>query len=230
MSDCNRPLIYNEDDLLPLSGLQHISFCERQYGLIHIERAWEENELTTEGHLLHEHVHDPMYKPHKVGSAVIRSMPLKSLQLGLVGVADIVEFWPVTQGGTYLIGKKGLYQPNPVEYKRGKEKEGDFDRIQLCAQVLCLEEMYECDIVSAELYYGETRRRVTVIMDETLRNKVVQTSKRMHEVFGIGKTPPVCSEKSKCRKCSLREICLPDTLRRGSVKQYWSINLNYVKE
>lgn len=202
---------YSEDELLPISGLQHIAFCERQWALIHIERQWEENQRTAEGRVIHERVHDPDYKAHKPGVIVVRSMQLKSLSLGLFGEADVVEFSQ----------QKDLYLPRPVEYKRGKTKKGDYDRIQLCAQAMCLEEMMKCCIDEGDLYYAETRRREVVRLDDKLRNRVIELSRRMHRLYSEGITPMPDMKLSVCRKCSMKNICLPSIRSQTSGKAYW---------
>ena len=206
---------YTEDELLPLSGLQHMAFCERQWALIHIEQQWEENQRTAEGRVIHERVHDPNYKAHKPGVVVVRSMKLQSLVLGLSGEADVVEFTPEPDG----LGNK--LTPRPVEYKRGKSKKGDFDRIQLCAQAMCLEEMMQCDIQEGDLYYAETRRREVVRLDEELRKKVTELSDKMHRLYREGKTPKPDMKLSVCRTCSMEGICLPRMRLQTSVNAYW---------
>lgn len=213
---------YPEDELLPLSGLQHISFCERQWALIHIEQQWNENLRTAEGRVMHDKVHDPDYKSYKPGVIVVRGMTLQSFNLGIYGVADIIEFVRQEDGSGIVIPKKeGLYSPRPVEYKRGKTKAGDYDRIQLCAQAMCLEEMLQCNIKEADLYYGETRRRETVELNDKLRGEVRRLSDHMHELYREGITPKPDMKLSVCKTCSMVNICMPKMRLKTSVKNYW---------
>ncbi len=211
---------YSEDELLPLSGLQHLAFCERQWALIHIEQQWRENQRTAEGRVIHERVHDPSYKPHKPGWKVIRSMKLQSLCLGLVGEADVVEF--CTKKASQEAGDMGeLSSPRPVEYKRGKSKKGDYDRIQLCAQAMCLEEMMNCHIDEGDLYYAETRRREVVKLDDELRRSVISLSEKMHRLYREEVTPKPDMKLSVCRTCSMANICLPKLRSQASGESYW---------
>lgn len=219
----NYSKIYKEDELLAISGLQHIAFCERQWALIHIEKQWNENVRTAEGRVIHERVHDPDYKVHKPGVFVVRSMPLRSFALGLYGEADVVEFIPQPSGaGIRLLKKGGLYLPRPVEYKRGKSKKGDYDRLQLCAQAICLEEMLECNIEEADLYYAETRRREVVKLGQELREHVYNLSQHMHRLFRQGITPLPDMKLSVCKSCSMENVCLPRIRMKRSVKAYWN--------
>ncbi|MEN6299971.1 MAG: CRISPR-associated protein Cas4 [Anaerolineaceae bacterium] len=213
---------YSEDDLLPLSGLQHIAFCERQWALIHIEKQWNENVKTAEGRVLHEHVHDPEYKAHKPGVVVVRSMSLSSFSLGLYGEADVVEFIRQSDNtGITLPKREGRFLPHPVEYKRGKSKKGDYDQLQLCAQAMCLEEMLHCHIDEADLFYAETRRREVVKLDDSLREQVQILSEHMHRLYRIGTTPAPAMKLSVCKNCSMENICLPRIRSKQSVKEYW---------
>lgn len=214
--------MYTEEDLLSLSGIQHIAFCERQWALIHIEQQWSENVRTAEGRVMHERVHDPDYKAHKPGVIVVRGIKLQSFMLGLYGVADIIEFVKsVNSKGVKLPGKEGFYIPRPVEYKRGKSKQGDYDRIQLCAQALCLEEMMQCHIEEGDLYYGETRRREVVKLDDKLRHEVQILSEKMHLLYKEERTPQPETKPSVCRKCSMENICLPKLRLKTSGTDYW---------
>lgn len=214
---------YEEDNLLAISGLQHISFCERQWALIHIEKQWNENIRTAEGRVLHEHVHNPDYKAHKPGAIIVRSMQLRSFSLGLYGEADVIEFIPQAGGaGIHLPKKNGLYLPRPVEYKRGKSKQGDYDRLQLCAQAMCLEEMLQCEVQQGDLFYGETRRREVIILDSELREQVKALSEHMHYLFQAGITPLPDMKLSVCKNCSMENVCLPRIRTKRSVKAYWS--------
>jgi CRISPR-associated exonuclease Cas4 len=185
--------MYEEDQLLPLSGLQHLVFCERQWALIHLEQQWEENRLTAEGNLLHEAAHREG-KESRPGVKICRGLRLRSLHLGLAGQADIVEFHD--------------RQPFPVEYKRGKPKADLSDRIQLCSQAMCLEEMLDLTIPNGALFYGTTRRRMDVAFGETLRQEVERLAERMHDLYTKKRTP-IVEYAPKCDNCSLIEICLP---------------------
>lgn len=192
---------FNEDDLLPISALQHLLFCERQCALIHVEGLWAENRLTVEGRHLHERA-DSGRGESRPDRRTTRSLPLRSLRLGLTGQADVVEF--VQDGG-------GTRRVVPVEYKRGRPKRGDEDRVQLCAQALCLEEMLGVSVPEGALYYGTERRRLSVQFDADLRALTECAAARLHELVASGHTPRA-PRQPKCERCSLLELCLPDAV------------------
>lgn len=207
------PSEYTPDEFLPLSGLQHFVFCRRQWALIHVERQWQDNALTVEGKLLHKQVDKPFFTESRRGVVVTRSVPIASYRLGLSGVCDVVEFTASTDG-VNLPGREGLYLPTPVEYKRGREKQGPSDEAQLCAQALCLEEMLSVTIPFGYLFYGETRHRVGVELTSELRGLVYSMTTEMHAYFKRGYTPRVKKSKA-CRSCSLADICLPELLAQS---------------
>lgn len=210
---------YEPEDFLNLAGLQHFAFCRRQWALIHIERQWNENLRTAEGRILHDRAHDS-FSTEKRGSVLVsRGMAVFSRSLGVNGVCDVVEFQEST-GGVPIFGREGKWLPVPVEYKRGSPKENDADRLQLCCQAMCLEEMLLCQkIPKAYLYYGETARRSAVPLDKNLREKVKSMLDEMHGLYRRKYTPRVRPTKS-CNACSLRDICLPRLYRVGSASEY----------
>ncbi|MDE0152667.1 MAG: CRISPR-associated protein Cas4 [Gammaproteobacteria bacterium] len=184
----------SHSEAIPLSALQHWLFCPRQYALIHIERLWTENRYTAEGRVIHERV-DGGRPETRPGIRILRSVALKSERFGIYGVADVVEL---------LHG-----QPYPVEYKRGKPKTHRADEVQLCAQGLCLEEMFACDVPEGALYYGKTRRRQVVLLDEELRQLTRTTIKEIRACRDAGILPLPEYVASRCNKCSLIEHCMP---------------------
>lgn len=198
---------YEEDELLLLSGIQHYAFCPRQWALIHIEQQWAENVKTIEGQHLHERVDDPFLKDSSNTLVVWRSVNLISYRLGLTGRADVVEF-KKSGSGIELHGKTGWWTPYPVEYKRGKPKPDERDEVQLCAQAICMEEMFDTTIEEGALFYGETRRRTLVTFTKELRHQVSDYAEEMHRLFKHVITPPPVY-KSHCKSCSLINICLP---------------------
>ncbi|MEG2733096.1 MAG: CRISPR-associated protein Cas4 [Clostridium sp.] len=209
---------YKEDDFLMLSGIQHFTFCPRQWALIHIEQQWKENYFTVDGSILHENAHDQGFTEKRKDILITRGMPVFSRILGINGTCDVVEFHRDKSGIT-LYNYEGLFLPVPIEYKRGKPKEHDADALQLCAQAICLEEMLVCRIAKGYLYYGETKRRQEIWFDNELRNKVVEICGKMHEYYEKQFTPKVKTSKA-CNSCSLAEICLPQLNRITSVKAY----------
>lgn len=198
---------YTQDELLPLSGIQHFLFCRRQWALIHIERQWQENALTAEGRIMHKRADDPFFTETRNGVITARSVPVASYRLGLSGICDVVEFTS-SPDGVRLPNKDGLYLAAPIEYKRGKEKHDHSDETQLCAQAMCLEEMLSLNIPRGYLYYGETRHRVQIEFTAELRTLVKTMADEMHNYFSRGYTPKVKTSKT-CRSCSLADICLP---------------------
>jgi CRISPR-associated exonuclease Cas4 len=224
--------MYAEDDLLPLSGLQHLLFCERQWGLIHIEQQWEENRLTAEGRVLHDRVHDAGTEA-RVDSVSARGLVLRSFRLGLSGQADAVEFQRSEEGpprGVWLAGREGWWRPFPVEYKRGKPKANACDEVQLCAQALCLEEMRDARIEGGALFYGASRRRKEIAFDSELRAQTEALAVRMHELYAARATPPAVYGK-KCERCSLMGRCLPQAVsKRDAVKRYLARALHEVED
>ena len=208
-----------DDDLL-LSGIQHFSFCRRQWALIHIEGLWAENLRTTEGHLIHERAHDASLRERRGNVVILRGMSVHSVSLGIRGQCDVVEFH-VSETGIPLPGIENRWQPYPVEYKRGSPKETEEDRLQLCAQAICLEEMLCCEVPCGALYYGEMRHREQVIFTEALREQVRICISEMHDLMRRGYTPKVKPTK-KCNACSLKDVCVPKLMKKHSVSEYLS--------
>ncbi len=198
--------MFCEDELLPISALQHLSFCERQWALIHLEQVWSENAFTAEGRNLHDKTHEAEAE-NRPGVRIVRGLRLHCLRLGLVGQADVVEFH-AGEAGVPLEGAEGLWRPFPVEYKRGKAKLDNCDRVQLCAQALCLEEMLGTPIHEGALFYGRPRRREQVEFTPALRAETEALAARLHELYQTGKTPKA-KYSGKCKSCSLLERCLP---------------------
>jgi len=204
---------------MPLSGLQHLVFCERQFALIHIERVWRDNPLTIEGSHLHGRTHDAGPRREVRGDLVVtRGLPLRSLSLGVSGKADVVEFrrGPAsetpgrssTRSGVRLAGLAGLWSPFPVEYKRGRPKPDRADEVQLCAQAMCLEEMLEVFIPAGALFYGRTQHRHAVSFTPELRRVTEEAAGRVQALMRDGATPRM-GWAPKCRRCSLLDVCRP---------------------
>ena len=204
---------YTEDDLLPLSGLQNLLFCERQCALIHIEQIWAENLFTAEGRILHERVHDAD-RESRGDIRIEFGMPLRSLRLGLIAKADVVEFH------RNIEHSHEEWRPFPVEYKRGKPKKDNCDKVQLCGQALCLEEMLKVDIPAGALFYGKTRRRQDITFDSKIRAETEDAARRFHALFDAGVTPKP-EYLPKCDHCSLSRLCLPKAVGKfRSVNSY----------
>lgn len=214
---------YREEDFLQLAGLQHFTFCRRQWALIHIEQQWEENVLTVKGNLFHEKVHDGYSSEKRKNVIISRGMPVHSRTLGISGECDVVEFVRAEEGIS-LPGREGKYILYPIEYKRGRAKVTDEDRMQLTAQAICLEEMFLTEIPQAYLFYGETRRRECVEITEALREECRRLLQEMHQFYARGYTPKVKKTK-RCEACSLKEICLPKLEKSRNVAQYISGHL-----
>jgi CRISPR-associated exonuclease Cas4 len=212
--------MFTEDDLIPISALQHLSFCERQWGLMYLEGIWNENPLTVEGTHLHDRAHEPASES-RGDLRIARGLRLRSLRLGLVGVADVVEFHRVRDGdtGSRLIDCEGVWRPVPIEYKHGRPKAGRCDEVQLCAQALCLEEMLGGEVPAGQIYYGKTRRRHDVAFDATLRTETERLAGRLHMLTNEGKTPSGRYER-KCRSCSLIVQCQPKATTGRSAVAY----------
>ena len=209
---------YREEDYLLLSGLQHFIFCRRQWALIHIEHQWSENIRTVDGELFHKRAHDAQQREKRGNLLILRGLPIASERLGLSGQCDVVEFHR-SETGIPLQGQEGLYQPFPVEYKRGKKRDDTANALQLCGQAMCLEEMLCCDIPQGALYHGGTKRREVVDLTPALRQEVRDCLEEMHQLASRGYTPKVKPTKS-CNACSLKEICLPKLSKTPTVQVY----------
>jgi len=224
---------FSEDDLLPVSALQHLVFCERQCALIYLEQTWRDNPLTIEGSHRHNRAHETAPRRELRGELLIaRGLPLHSFRLGLVGIADVVEFHrKAPDQGSILPsgalpsaipvrGVRGVWTPFPVEYKRGKPKPDSCDEVQLCAQAFCLQEMLGGAVTCGAMFYGKTQRRHNVDFTISLRQETEAAASRLHELFRNEITPPAHRE-AKCGSCSLLHVCRPEILSpRRSARRY----------
>ena len=211
---------YAEEEYLMISGIQHFKFCRRQWALIHIEQQWSENYHTAVGELMHKKAHGPYITEKRKDVLIVRALPIASRKLGAVGECDIVEFHKCDDGVS-LRGHRGLYSIYPIEYKKGKPKVSEEDKLQLVVQTMALEEMFSTQIEEGAIYYGETRRREVVQVSQELRDMATKMFEEMHDYFKRGYTPKVKQSKS-CNSCSLKDICLPRLNKAGSVKNYIS--------
>jgi len=218
-------MAYNdEDEYLMLSGIQHFQFCKRQWALIHIEQQWEENVKTIEGQHLHRNADNPFIREKRGEKLIVRAMPVKSNELRITGVCDVVEFIKDKNGIT-IFGEEGKYMVYPVEYKRGKPKRDESDLLQLTAQAICLEEMFACEITIGFLYYNEIRHRVEIPLTNEYKNKVRLIVTEMHDYYKRRHTPKVKTGKF-CKSCSLQNVCLPNLMTKRSVKSYIDGKIN----
>ncbi|MCG5517306.1 MULTISPECIES: CRISPR-associated protein Cas4 [unclassified Ectothiorhodospira] len=198
------------DDLIPISALQHYLYCPRQCALIHVERLWAENRQTAEGRLLHDRADTPQIE-RRHGVRTITAMPLSNAQLGIAGMADVVEFKTEDEHE----------RPFPVEYKRGRPKAHRADEVQLCAQALCLEAMFDCRAEEGALFYGQTRRRQAVVFDDNLRRLTQETILATREMIQAGRTPTASYLAKRCDACSLIDLCQPKLLGKGRDVELW---------
>jgi CRISPR-associated exonuclease Cas4 len=205
---------------LPISALQHLAFCERQCALIHVERQWEENQRTAEGRVLHEHV-DEGYRAYQRGMKQFAGVYVQARQLGIAGRLDVLELIKTADAPDTCrsLGISGRWELHPVEFKRGKPKQHDSDRVQLCAQALCLEEMTALEVVAGSLFYGEIRRRDEVVFDKPLRERTRQLIARLREMFSEQLLPPAVWHRH-CRACSLLEVCQPKIVNGARIDAY----------
>ena len=207
------------DDYLMLSGIQHFYFCKRQWALIHIEQVWSDNSFTAEGNELHEITDDPYLKEKRKNIIISRAIPVSSKDLGLSGILDTVEFIK-SDKGIEIANKKGLWMPNVVEYKRGKAKKDNRDAVQVAAQVMCLEEKYNIQIESADLFYFSTKKRETIAITNQLKDEVRIMANQMHTMYENKLTPDAEYFKN-CTMCSLYDLCMPRlTKKKKSVQNY----------
>lgn len=216
-------MIVEDSQMLMLSGIQHYMFCPRQWALIHIEQAWEENAHTAQGALIHQHADDPFYRTRQGDKRIVRRMAIASRQLGLYGFADIVECDPSPVQSCHTIqlnDTEGHWIPTPIEYKKGRPKKDECDIMQVVAQAMCLEEMFSIKVAQGALYYNSTRRREVFEITDNLRNKAVELSRKMHDMMLSGKVPPAEYSAGKCSKCSLIDICMPNSYKNFSVADY----------
>jgi len=212
---------YDEGAYQMLSGIQHYCFCPRQWALIHIEMQWKENYLTADGRILHEKAHDSSKFEKRGDTLTVRALKISSATLGVSGECDVVEFKRNDELGVPLTGYEGKWLPYPVEYKRGATKLNDCDRLQLCAQAICLEEMLGCKIEEGALFYGEVKRREVCVFSEELRAEVLAVTQKMHALFERKHTPTEVPQGAGCASCSMKEVCLPQLSKgKRTVQEY----------
>jgi CRISPR-associated exonuclease Cas4 len=208
MGDAMEP---EQNLLIPLSALQHHLYCPRQCALIHVEQVWSENALTAEGRLLHERTAEAGAESRR-GVRTVTAMPIASRQLGVSGIADVVEMHK---------DEAGRWRPYPVEYKRGRPKAHRADEVQLCAQAMALEEMVGVDIAEGALFYGQPRRRTAVGFDAELRRLTEEIASAARAMIAAGVTPPAVFEKRKCGACSLIGLCRPKHVGQTRSASAW---------
>lgn len=198
------------DITLAISALQHYAYCPRQFALIHLEQAWSDNHFTAQGNVLHERV-DSQEAETRGAKRSERSVEVRSERLGLHGKLDLLEVF--SDGG-------GVKRYVPVEYKRGKRKVMDWDRIQLCAQALCLEEMRGVQIAEGALWYRQERLREVVLIDDRLRADTLACIDAARAVLQSQVTPPPTADVKRCKACSLVDLCAPDVVRKDRSIRY----------
>lgn len=216
--------MYGEEELLPISALQHLVFCDRRAALVLLEGVWQDSTLTVEGSVLHEQTYQAETEC-RGDLRIARGLWLRSAMLGLCGRSDVIEFRHLAGGhrpriAIPLPGAEGLWQILPVEYKRGRLRSEASFEVQLCAQALCLEEMLGVNVPAGAIYYGKTRRRLEIPLDQSIRDRTAAAAKRLHELIDSGVTPRA-QHQAKCRSCSLAEVCLPRAMNpKKDVKRY----------
>ncbi|MDK2961928.1 MAG: CRISPR-associated exonuclease Cas4 [Eubacteriaceae bacterium] len=198
---------FEEDERLPISSLKQFIYCKRRFALMYLNCDWGENYKIAEGDLLHKRVDDPYFNEKRRDIYTSRSVPVFSDSLNLYGVVDLLEFIK-DENGIGLPHKKERWRINLVEYKNGKPEKSQADNFQLCAQAICLEEMFQTSIESGDIFYGKIRRRMTVELTDCLRSQVRMQVKKMQTLLNNQQIPVKDSEQN-CSLCSLIDVCIP---------------------
>jgi len=209
---------YNEEDYLQMSGIQHYCFCKRQWALIHLEQTWEDDARTMLGEYFHKNVDNRGSHEKRKDVIISKSIPVSSSVLGLSGVCDVVEFIR-DDVGTEIPKIHGRFKILPIEYKVGRKKAGDWDGVQLCAEVMALEESFQTKIEEGAIYYGQEKRRTIFEMTDELRQKTIYLADEMHSLFISGKMPKA-EYQPHCGKCSLFDLCMPSGSSGFGIKEY----------
>jgi CRISPR-associated exonuclease Cas4 len=181
-------------EMLPLSLLNDYLYCPRRAALKIMEGWRAENSHTVRGDIVHEHADLPGYEVAK-NVTLLRALPVFSDRLGLSGKCDVIERHA---DGSLL----------PVEYKKGKRRQFENDDAQLCAQALCLEEMFGFPIQCGAVFHAESKRRREVLFTPELRGLTEQAISQLRQLVDAGRVPPA-QFKPACEECSLFKICLP---------------------
>lgn len=201
--------MFTEDDFFQISALQHYVYCPRQCALIHVEDVWHENVFTVRGDILHEKVDTDTYESRGTIKTA-RGLKIHSFRLGISGRCDVVEFRRTSNNAD---------QPMPVEFKSGEPKDDISDKVQLCAQALCLEEMLDTPVNHGAFFYAKIRRRVQVEIDGDLRKQTEEIISDVRELI-TNKRTPAAEYSAKCRNCSLEEVCMPKAMNDRKLKHY----------
>lgn len=218
--------MYDPDDYLMLSGIQHYVFCPHQWAMIYIEQKWDDNRLTSEGQIMHNNVDNPAYRQKNGDLITLRRVSIASRNLGLYGFCDAVELMPSATSEKSVIHPSypGYWRMHPIEYKHGRPKPDLRDKVQVVAQALCLEEMYDTIIPEGSIYYGDNKSRITFEIDKEIRAYTIERAIEIHRFFDTGNVPPPIY-KRHCHNCSLFNECMPKTPSHNVVKNYLKANL-----
>lgn len=206
--------MYTEENFIMISALQHYVYCPRQCGLIHVEDAWHENLFTTRGNIFHEKSDTDTFETRSA-LRTVRGLRIHSYTYGLTGRCDVIEFYADTSPDN----NKNVEKIYPVEYKSGKPKDDISDKVQLCAQALCLEEMMQTAIEEGAFFYGKTRRREKVKIDRELRDQTIKIIQSVRDII-TSKQIPKAEYSQRCRNCSLNDICQPKAMNKRKLQNY----------
>jgi len=208
-----------DDKLIPLSYISQYEYCKRRVGLLMIEQQWSDSTDTVKGTAEHKNVHSSGHMTRGENS-IITDMQVVSHKYNLIGKCDAVEVYEDDKGVLLNFLSDKRYRLYPVEYKHGKLRSEEEYELQLCAQAMCLEEMYFCKIESGAIFYISSHRRKEVVFTEKMRKKVADISDSLVSMLDSCKVP-LAEYSSKCIKCSLKDICMPETEQSA---------INYMKQ
>ncbi len=208
---------------IAIRSVQHYLYCPHRWGLLEIDRAWEENAFVTKANLMHERVHNPDKKYTLRGRKVFTSVPVYNdlEEYNLYGITDCLEA-AEDENGVLISGLSSRYRLCIVEYKPSKPKNRDFnedDLMQVFAQKICVDHVFgsDCDGV---LYYADVKKRIQLPLKENFLEydgKLKSVLKDMREKLEKGVIPPI-RKKQNCSGCSMKDMCMPLSDRKKDLR------------
>ncbi|WP_294468853.1 CRISPR-associated protein Cas4 [uncultured Anaerofustis sp.] len=210
---------YNNEHNIPISMIKQYAYCPHRFSLMYLDNVWSENYKIVEGNITHRKVDNPFIKEKRKDTFYSRSVPVYSDELDLYGIVDIIEFTKSEDDSAVKVkGKRGKWKINPIEYKNGKKEKSNADALQLCAQAICLEEMFDTKIEFGEIFYNKIKRRFKVEFDNKLRSEVLNIIGLINENISKNEIIPI-REEQNCNLCSIRDNCLPFAYRNKNSKE-----------